>query len=76
MLSTARIVNEQEAPLSVLSTATQMTSVIPSGNELPDNSLHSTELMPELSTAEKLQIATAVALFPLVGLIVKGFAGE
>ena len=76
MLSTTRILNGQEAPLPALSTARQMTSVIPSGNELPEISLHSTSLMPELSTAEKLQIAAAVALFPLVGLIVNGFSGE
>ncbi len=62
----------QLARLPALSTAEQLTVVVPRLNVLPETGLQDDDAMPELSTALNVHDATAVGVFPLVGETMRG----
>ena len=61
-----------DAWLLALSVALHVTAVVPRLNVLPDGTVHDDVRMPELSTAPKLHVATAVGVLPLEGDIDSG----
>ena len=61
-----------DAWLFALSAALHVTAVVPRLNVLPDGMVHDDVRMPELSTAPKLHVATAVGVLPLEGDIDSG----
>jgi len=68
-VSTTETVNVgHEAVLPALSVAEHTTSTDPTLNVLPETDVHDCEEMPELSTAENVQLAAAVGVLPFVGI--------
>lgn len=69
---------EHDAVLLELSVALHVTVVVPNPNELPDITVNPDDVVqgltdiPELSTALKFHVTTAVGVLPLVGVAVMG----
>ena len=61
-----------DAWLFALSVAPHVTAVVPRLNVLPDGMVHDDVRIPELSTAPKLHVATAVGVLPFEGDIDSG----
>ena len=72
--SATRTANEHEAELPALSVARHVTEESPNEKRDPEAGLQTDELIPELSTAEKLQVAKEVGVLPFVGVSNRGTA--
>jgi hypothetical protein len=62
--------------LSALSVAVHVTSVVPRVNVEPLTGTHTADLIPAPSLETNVQVATAVGLFPLVGVTRTGYVVE
>ena len=78
MSDTTTLKAEHDAVLLELSVALHVTVVVPNPNELPDITVNPDDVVqalsdiPELSTALKFHVTTAVGVLPLVGVAVMG----
>ena len=73
---TTTLKDGQEAWLPALSVAVHVTDVEPRLKVLPDAGEQEDDAIPELSTAEKLQVGFAVGVLPLVGEMLNGDKAE
>ena len=62
----------QDAWLLALSVAVHTTVIVPSPSDIPDVVLHNADAIPELSTALKFHVTTAVGVLPFVGKTING----
>lgn len=67
VVSETTTLKTHDAIFPALSIAKQFTDETPRPNVLPEGGVHEDDAMPELSTAEKDHVPTAVAEFPLLG---------
>ena len=72
MSDTTTLKAGHDAWLFALSVAVHTTVMVPSPRDVPDAVLHNADAIPELSTALKFHVTTAVGVLPFVGVTING----